>query len=64
MLGYQELIVIGLILGILGVWLWSLIHCVRNPRLSSQNRIIGVVLIAVLGILGSVIYPFIPREND
>jgi len=64
-MGIQELIVIILILvlllGYLGIWLWSLIHCCRNQRLTDQNRVIGIVLIVVLGIIGSLVYLFLPR---
>ena len=62
-LGGQELILIVLILGILGLWLWSLIHCIQNKKLSDTNRIIGIVLIVVLGLIGSLIYLFLPKEQ-
>lgn len=48
----------------LGLWLWSLIHCVMNKRLSDTNRVIGIVLIVVLGLLGSLIYLFLPRDAE
>lgn len=44
-----------------GLWLWSLIHCATNKRLNDSNRIIGIILIVVLGLLGSLIYIFLPR---
>lgn len=47
-----------------GLWLWSLIHCIRNRRLSDSNRVIGIILIVLLGILGSLIYLFLPRESE
>lgn len=46
------------------VWLYSLIHCIRNRFLSDQNRTIGIILIAILGIIGSVVYLFLPRESQ
>jgi len=46
-----------------GLWLWSLIHCVRNKQLSDTNRIIGIVLIVMLSLLGSLIYLFLPRDQ-
>lgn len=62
---------IGIIafLGILGiasfvVWVWSLIHCIQNPYLSDTNRLIGILLIALLSLLGSLIYLFLPRETE
>lgn len=63
-IGLPELIVIALVLGIFGLWIWSLIHCITNRFLSDTNRIIGIVLIVVLGILGSLIYLFLPKERE
>lgn len=67
-MGAQEILVIIfisiLVLAVVGLWLWSLIHCIRNKQLSDTNRIIGVVLIVILGIFGSLIYLFLPRENN
>ncbi len=56
--------IIMLLVGIafFGLWLWSLIHCIKNKQLSDNNRIIGIVLIVLLGLLGSLIYLFLPRE--
>lgn len=47
-------------LGFVALWVWSLIHCIRNRYLSDNNRIIGIVLIALLGLLGSFVYLFLP----
>ncbi|MBK1882716.1 PLDc N-terminal domain-containing protein [Luteolibacter pohnpeiensis] len=65
-IGAPELFVLGMF-GLIGfggflLWLWSLIACIRNPRLSDTNRIIGIVLIVCLNLLGSLIYLFLPRE--
>ena len=64
-IGLPEIVII-LLLGIgaimLGLWLWSLIHCIMNKRLSDTNRIIGIVLIVILPLIGSIIYLFLPRE--
>ena len=46
-----------------GLWIWSLVHCISNKRLSSSNRTLGIILIAVLGLLGSLIYLFLPQES-
>jgi uncharacterized membrane protein YqjE len=55
---------IGLIsLAILIVWIWSLIHCIQNRYLSENNRVLGIILIALLGIIGSIVYLFLPRES-
>ena len=47
-----------------GLWLWSLIHCIRNKQLSDTNRIIGIILIVMLSLLGSIIYLFLPRDQE
>jgi len=60
--GIQELIVIALILVLNGVWIWSLIHCCLNKRLTDSNRIVGIVVIALLNVIGTFLYfVFIPR---
>jgi Phospholipase_D-nuclease N-terminal len=48
---------------IAGLWLWSLIHCIMNKRLSDSNRMTGILLIVLLGVLGSIIYIFLPRNS-
>ncbi len=62
--GIQELIVIFMILLIWVATIWGIVHCVRNKRLSDTNRVIGIVVIAVLGPLGILIYLFLPREKS
>jgi|GEM_PF-6580451 len=49
---------------VFGLWLWSLIHCVQNRYLNDNNRLIGILLIVLLGLLGSLVYLFLPRENQ
>jgi hypothetical protein len=59
------LILVFLLLGValLGVWIWALIHCINNRRLTDTNRIIGILLIILLGHIGCLVYLFLPREN-
>ena len=45
------------------LWLWSLIHCLQNRRLTDTNRLIAVLLIVLLGLLGSFIYLFMANGN-
>lgn len=47
-----------------GLWIWSLIHCITNKRLSQSNRTLAIILIAVLGLLGSIIYLFMPEGQS
>lgn len=58
---YLIIVSVGVLIFFLVLWLYVLIHCIRNKRLNNTNRIIGVILIVVLGIFGCVIYPLIPR---
>lgn len=63
-LGIPELIIIALVLGLNGLWIWSLVHCCINRRLTDKSRIIGIVLIVLLHIIGSIIYLFLPRVSS
>jgi hypothetical protein len=47
-----------------GLWLWSLIHCIQNRYLSDNNRLIGILLIVLLGLIGSLVYLFLPKETE
>lgn len=60
MLIFPVMILMGLTIS--GLWLWSLIHCATNQRISDTNRLIGILLIVLLGPLGSLIYLCLPRE--
>lgn len=57
---FLALMLVGL--AMTGVWIWSLVHCATNKRLSDSNRTVGIIVIAILGLLGSLIYLFLPRE--
>ncbi len=59
--GIGVIAVLAVIVGSI-LWLWSLIHCISNNRLSDTNRVIGIVLIVTLGFLGSILYLFLPRQ--
>ena len=60
------IIIFAIFVGVVstGLWIWSLIHCIRNRHLADNNRIIGIVLIILLGLLGSLIYLFLPKEDE
>jgi len=59
------LAVFGIVgIGFLVLWIWSLIHCIQNRFLSDNNRLISIILIVVLGIIGSLVYLFVPREPE
>ena len=59
------LAVFGIVgIGFLVLWIWSLIHCIQNRYLSDNNRLIGIIVIVILGIIGSFVYLFLPRESE
>ena len=53
-----------LALGLVAIWVWSLFHCLFNNRLDSNRKIIGIVLIVTLAHIGSLIYFFLPSNNE
>lgn len=48
-----------------GVWIWSIVDSVKindaTWDAAGQNKILWVILIVVLGLLGSILYFFIPK---
>lgn len=47
----------GLIgLALLAFWIWTLVDAIKNPRLDSNMRLIWVLVIVLVGPLGSLIY--------
>ncbi len=61
--GFLMTFIVVFALSIFGLWFWSLIHCIINKNLSETNKIIGIVLIVILGLIGSLVYLFLPREK-
>jgi hypothetical protein len=52
----------GLIgLALLAFWIWSIVDAVKNPKLDSNTRLIWVIVIVIVGPLGSLIYLFAGR---
>ena len=43
-------------------WLWMLIDCIMNQRLSGSQRIVWVLVIIFLNGLGALIYYFVGRS--
>lgn len=53
------LVLVGVVL-----WGWSLVHAIRNPRLTDNLRIIWVLVILLTGFVGSLIYVLFGREGS
>jgi hypothetical protein len=46
-------------LGALGVWLYSLVHLLRNRSLRDGERVLWVLIIVILNLLCSILYFFL-----
>jgi uncharacterized RDD family membrane protein YckC len=49
------------------IWIWSLVDALRIPDQrwtgAGENKILWVILIVVLGLLGSLLYALMPRKK-
>ncbi len=48
-------------LALLAFWIWSLVDAINNPKLDSNGRLIWVLVIVLVGPLGSLIDLFAGR---
>jgi len=44
------------VIGLIWLWIWTLIDCIKNEPTEGNERIIWVVVIAVTGWVGALIY--------
>jgi uncharacterized sodium:solute symporter family permease YidK len=58
------LFVIPVVLGCFALWIGSLIHCVRNRRLSETSRLMWAVVICLTHVIGAILYLFIGRPGN
>lgn len=58
------LFLIPFVLGCFALWAGSLVHCIRNRRLSDSSRIIWAVVICVTHVIGAVLYLIFGRKGD
>ena len=64
-LGPTEVMVLSvLVIALAGFafWVWMLVDCVRNPRLTDTERIIWAFVICLAHFLGALIYFFAGRR--
>ena len=65
-LGYPELIVIALIgfaFIATGFWIWMLVDCIINEPAEGNDKVVWVVVIALAGGVGAVVYFFARRPD-
>lgn len=59
-IGYPELLVM-LVIMVIGIavvafWVWLLVDCIKNEPAEGNDRVVWVIVIALLGWLGALIY--------
>ena len=66
LIGVPELLFIGLVVPLavacFAFWVWMLLDCVRNPRLTDTGRLIWAIVICLAHLLGALIYFFAGRR--
>jgi hypothetical protein len=66
LISIPELVVIGLVVPLavacFAFWVWMLLDCVRNPRLTDTERLIWAIVICLAHLLGALIYFFAGRR--
>ena len=71
MLGVIELMFLPLLLlfavplslAALAFWIWMLVHAIQNKGLSDSEKIVWVLVIALVHFIGAVIYFFVGRPK-
>lgn len=67
MLGGLEIlfVLVGLSLGLLGTafWIWMLVDAARNRELDQNEKVVWIVVVALLHFLGALIYFFAGRPK-
>jgi hypothetical protein len=56
---------VTILLGIvgLGLWIWALVDAIQNPALSSNERLIWILVIVLTSWIGALIYLAIGRKR-
>ncbi len=54
--GVMGLFVLMLVIGASIFWIWAIVDCVKNTRLSDSERVAWVLVVIFLHFLGALIY--------
>ena len=57
------LIWLFIIVGLMALWIWMLIDCIKNESTEGNERIVWVVVIAVTHWIGALIYLIVRRPK-
>jgi len=62
--GLAFIVFIGLIVLLASIfWLWMLVDCAMNPRLSDTEKIVWVLIVLFTHLVGAVVYYFVARPK-
>jgi len=54
-----SIVLLLIVLLVFGLWIWSLVHCILNSKISAGSKIACLLAIIFLGLLGSLLYVFL-----
>ena len=53
----------SIVIGLMVLWIWVLIDCIKNESIEGNERIVWVVVIAVTHWIGALIYLIVRRPQ-
>lgn len=53
-----------ILFGLFALWLWALIHAIKNPSLDSTTRLIWVLVILFTNPIGPILYLLMGRGSS
>lgn len=53
----------SIVVGLMVLWIWVLIDCIKNESIEGNERIVWVVVIAVTHWIGAIIYLIVRRPQ-
>lgn len=57
-------LILGLNAVCLGGMIWAIVHAVKNPTLTGNERLIAILLCVFLNVVGALIYYFALRNGS
>lgn len=63
-LGTQELILLGPVLLTAILYVFCIIHCIRNSRLQGNSKLLWLIIILIAPFIGSLIYLVVGRKGS
>jgi NADH:ubiquinone oxidoreductase subunit 6 (subunit J) len=58
------LLALGAVIAVFVFWIWMLIDCIRNDRITNDERLIWVIVIIFINIIGAVMYYFLGYRQE